>query len=241
MGYFVLLTPNGPDPCRLRPGEFLNDNLIDFTMKTLTFELPEELRVRLRQRAPAAASHTSWQGRFFSSFFRKKVLGDGFEDELPPGTTAEARAKAAHQRVARWTRGLDVFTKDYLFVPNCGDLHWTLAIIVNSGVAAAAVGTSMELDAVAGTTACCSPGPSCSTWTASVATTKTCSLCCAAGWRTSGLNDVDAASPSRSADSAQRRCPTCARSCCILPGGQLRRLHRRVQVRWAALSGAHPG
>jgi len=120
-------------------------------MLKLFSELPEELRVRLRQRAPASTSHTSWQDRchFFSSFFWKKLLGAGVEDELPPGTTAEARDKAAHQRVARWTRGMDVFSKDYLFVPICGDLHWTLAIIVNSGAAAAAVGTPMELDAVA--------------------------------------------------------------------------------------------
>jgi hypothetical protein len=47
----------------------LNDNLIDFTIKTLIFELPEELRVRLRQRAPASASHTSWQARFTAASF----------------------------------------------------------------------------------------------------------------------------------------------------------------------------
>jgi hypothetical protein len=31
--------------------------------------------------------------------------------------------------VAKWTRRVDIFSKDFLFVPICESLHWTLAIV----------------------------------------------------------------------------------------------------------------
>lgn len=38
-------------------------------------------------------------------------------------------AEKAHANVAKWTRRVDIFSKDFLFVPICEQLHWTLAII----------------------------------------------------------------------------------------------------------------
>lgn len=31
--------------------------------------------------------------------------------------------------MAKWTRRVDIFSKDFLFIPICEQLHWTLAII----------------------------------------------------------------------------------------------------------------
>ncbi len=39
--------------------------------------------------------------------------------------------------MAKWTRRVDIFAKDFLFVPICESLHWTLALVCYpAGVAA---------------------------------------------------------------------------------------------------------
>ena len=133
--------------CRLAPGEFLNDNLIDFCLKQLREELPAHKAVRDILPLPSRAlgrltsrSHVQERFHFFNCFFFKKLLGDEEVDLLPQGASHGERALAAHKRVARWSSRFDVFDKDYIVVPVNQSLHWTLAVIVNPGAAVAAAG-----------------------------------------------------------------------------------------------------
>ena len=42
-------------------------------------------------------------------------------------------AKKAYAKVKRWTKNVDVFDQDLLFVPVNEHLHWSLAVVVNPG------------------------------------------------------------------------------------------------------------
>ena len=37
------------------------------------------------------------------------------------------------QAVHRWTRDVDIFSKEFLFIPINYELHWSLAIVCNPG------------------------------------------------------------------------------------------------------------
>jgi Ulp1 family protease len=44
-------------------------------------------------------------------------LLEKLEKLLPPGLSAEEREKAANAALTRWTNRMDVFSKDYFFIP----------------------------------------------------------------------------------------------------------------------------
>ena len=44
----------------------------------------------------------------------------------------EFKQDEAFASVQRWTRGVDLFTKEWIFIPVCYAMHWSLAIIVNA-------------------------------------------------------------------------------------------------------------
>jgi hypothetical protein len=44
----------------------------------------------------------------------------------------EFKQDEAFVSVQRWTRGVDLFTKEWIFIPICYGLHWSLVIIVNA-------------------------------------------------------------------------------------------------------------
>ncbi|XP_030060002.1 sentrin-specific protease 7 [Microcaecilia unicolor] len=97
----------------LEPGEFLNDVIIDFYLKYLLLEkIPKHLAER---------SH------IFSSFFYKCLTRkeNNSIEEISGPLAAEKR----HQRVKTWTRHVDIFKKDYIFVPVNEESHWYLAVI----------------------------------------------------------------------------------------------------------------
>uniref|UniRef100_A0A7S3Z146 Ubiquitin-like protease family profile domain-containing protein n=1 Tax=Lotharella globosa TaxID=91324 RepID=A0A7S3Z146_9EUKA len=95
---------------RLKPGEFLNDTLIDFYMKYLFFDILDDLqRIKVH---------------FFSCFFITKY--------------SETSADVRYERVRKWTKNMDVFKKDYLLVPKNENLHWSLYIICFPGLVAKA-------------------------------------------------------------------------------------------------------
>ncbi|KPP72073.1 hypothetical protein Z043_108963 [Scleropages formosus] len=84
----------------LNSGEFLNDVIIDFYLKYLMLEkAPKEMVER---------SH------IFSSFFYKQLTRKDVSGEEVSSVAAKHRR---HQRVRTWTRHVDIFKKDYLFVP----------------------------------------------------------------------------------------------------------------------------
>uniref|UniRef100_A0A8C1PYL9 SUMO specific peptidase 7b n=2 Tax=Cyprinus carpio TaxID=7962 RepID=A0A8C1PYL9_CYPCA len=88
----------------LKDGEFLNDVIIDFYLKYLLLERADK--------DVAERSH------IFSSFFYKQLTRKN--------TSSPYRR---HQRVRTWTRHVDIFSKDYLFIPVNQEAHWYLVVI----------------------------------------------------------------------------------------------------------------
>jgi Ulp1 family protease len=41
---------------------------------------------------------------------------------------------AKYERVRKWTKNVDIFAKDYIFVPIHDHAHWSLAVICHPGV-----------------------------------------------------------------------------------------------------------
>ncbi|XP_058101281.1 uncharacterized protein LOC131245687 [Magnolia sinica] len=96
----------------LQPGTFINDTIIDFYLKYLKNKMQHEDKHRFH---------------FFNCFFFRK-LADLDND---PGSAKEG--KAAFLRVRKWTRRVDIFLKDYIFIPVNFDLHWSLMVICHPG------------------------------------------------------------------------------------------------------------
>ncbi|KAG6548106.1 hypothetical protein Mapa_010386 [Marchantia paleacea] len=97
---------------RLAPLEFLNDTIIDFYIKYM-------------QRPEFLSSEQKKRFHFFNSFFYKKLY-----------ETANPQSKkhgADLSKLRKWTKGTNVFEKDYLFVPIHDKFHWSLAIICHPG------------------------------------------------------------------------------------------------------------
>ncbi|KAK2819534.1 hypothetical protein Q7C36_021180 [Tachysurus vachellii] len=101
----------------LRDGEFLNDVIIDFYLKYLQLERAD--------RDVAERSH------IFSSFFYKQLTRKANSSEEEAGCTAQYRR---HGRVRTWTRNVDIFSKDYLFIPVNQEAHWYLVVICFPGL-----------------------------------------------------------------------------------------------------------
>ncbi|XP_072901305.1 sentrin-specific protease 7 isoform X3 [Hemitrygon akajei] len=102
----------------LEEGEFLNDVIIDFYLKYLLLEkAPKELAERTH---------------IFSSFFyRRLTRKDNAESEEVNNLSIQQKR---HQRVKTWTRHVDIFTKDFIFVPVNEESHWYLAVICFPGL-----------------------------------------------------------------------------------------------------------
>ncbi|KAE9138484.1 hypothetical protein PF005_g14719 [Phytophthora fragariae] len=104
------------DVDRLVPGEFLNDNIIDFYLRFLWRHLPP------------------WQQEqtyFFTSHFFTQLNGTNGAHEL---TTADPDERFA--RVARWTqKEANLFEKKFLFIPINDSFHWSIAVFCNPGSA----------------------------------------------------------------------------------------------------------
>ncbi|XP_007893952.1 sentrin-specific protease 7 isoform X1 [Callorhinchus milii] len=94
-------------------GEFLNDVIIDFYLKYLLLEkAPKELAKRTH---------------IFSSFFYRRLTRK--DAAISEETTNLSIQHKRHQRVKTWTRHVDIFTKDFIFVPVNEESHWYLAVI----------------------------------------------------------------------------------------------------------------
>ncbi|KAK5874713.1 hypothetical protein CesoFtcFv8_027281 [Champsocephalus esox] len=95
----------------LRDGEFLNDVIIDFYLKYLILE---------------GGGSACDRSHVFSSFFYKQLSrrrAAGEEDAFIPDRDRR------HQRVKTWTRHVDIFSKDFLFVPVNQEAHWFLVVV----------------------------------------------------------------------------------------------------------------
>ncbi|XP_029113939.1 sentrin-specific protease 7-like isoform X3 [Scleropages formosus] len=101
----------------LDTGKFLNDVIIDFYFKYLILErAPKEIAER---------SHV------FSSFFYKRL---NWKDSVSKGVASYPTQHRRHQRVKTWTRNVDIFRKDYLFIPVNQEAHWYLVVICFPGL-----------------------------------------------------------------------------------------------------------
>ncbi|CAH8357836.1 unnamed protein product [Eruca vesicaria subsp. sativa] len=96
----------------LQPETFVNDTIIDFYINYLKNQIQAEERQRFH---------------FFNSFFFRKLA------DLDKDPSSIADGKAAFLRVRKWTRKVDLFGKDYIFVPVNFNLHWSLIIICHPG------------------------------------------------------------------------------------------------------------
>ncbi|KAL9254467.1 putative ubiquitin-like-specific protease 2B, partial [Drosera capensis] len=96
----------------LLPESFVNDTIIDFYIKYLKNKIPAEEIQRFH---------------FFNSFFFRKLA------DLDKNPSSVFEGKAAFQRVRKWTRRIDLFGKDYIFIPVNYNLHWSLIVICHPG------------------------------------------------------------------------------------------------------------
>ncbi|NWS96937.1 SENP7 protease, partial [Mionectes macconnelli] len=96
----------------LEYGEFLNDVIIDFYLKYL---LLEKAPKRLADRT-----------HIFSSFFYKCLTRT---EKTSEGDVKVSVAQRRHRRVRTWTRHINIFSKDYIFVPVNEESHWYIAVI----------------------------------------------------------------------------------------------------------------
>jgi len=107
----VTLTMN--DIRRLKPGVYINDNLLDFYLSYLYWEKWDQ---SLRERV-----------HVFNTFFFKKWIGCKQRDSESTSGFWLSR----YSVVRKWTKNVDIFTKDFLVIPVNYHLHWSLAIVCN--------------------------------------------------------------------------------------------------------------
>ncbi|XP_031263904.1 probable ubiquitin-like-specific protease 2A isoform X2 [Pistacia vera] len=96
----------------LQPETFINDTIIDFYIQYLKKKLQPEERHRFH---------------FFNSFFFRKLAG------LDKDPSSACEGKAAFQRVRKWTKNVNLYEKDYVFIPVNYSLHWSLIVICHPG------------------------------------------------------------------------------------------------------------
>lgn len=96
----------------LKPKTFVNDTIIDFYIMYLKSNMNPEEKDRFH---------------FFNSFFFRKLA----DLDRDPSKACEGRA--AFLRVRRWTAKVDLFGKDFIFIPVNFSLHWSLIVICHPG------------------------------------------------------------------------------------------------------------
>ncbi|CAH8467767.1 unnamed protein product [Dicrocoelium dendriticum] len=111
----------------LAPGGLLNDAIINFYLKYLYFEQLTESQRRATY--------------LFNCFFYSRLAGA--VSSAPPGTVSSGPCPAAitanagvsdssvarHSNVAKWTRRVDLFCKDYVIIPINEASHWFLGLV----------------------------------------------------------------------------------------------------------------
>ncbi|KAL1915273.1 uncharacterized protein VTP21DRAFT_7549 [Calcarisporiella thermophila] len=111
------------DAGRLNDGEFLNDNIIEFYLGWFREKL-EKQNKKLADKV-----------HIFNSFFYRR---------LTQGKTTDAREM--YSRVRKWTAKVDLFQKNYIFVPINESLHWYLILICNPRLFLPGEQSAIELD-----------------------------------------------------------------------------------------------
>ncbi|KAJ8906249.1 hypothetical protein NDN08_002742 [Rhodosorus marinus] len=104
------LTLTGEDMLRLRPNQWLNDEIIN-CYTTLLQE---------RNARAVEDENCAWpNSHFMSTFFYTRLV-----------STKDGEALYDYMSVRRWTRKVDIFSKDVLVIPiNHENFHWACAVI----------------------------------------------------------------------------------------------------------------
>ncbi|KAF7215506.1 sentrin-specific protease 7 isoform X1 [Nothobranchius furzeri] len=101
----------------LDSGQYLNDVIIDFYLKFLIQNASADFTERCH---------------IFSSFFFKQLTR---RDNASEGVKNDScQRQRRHQRVKTWTRHVDIFKKDFVFVPVNQESHWYLVVICFPGL-----------------------------------------------------------------------------------------------------------
>ena len=93
---------------RLDEGQYLNDNLIGFYLRFLEHQVE------------AKKPELSKKVYFFNTFFFASLTN-----------THRGKKPINYESVQKWTRGIDIFTYNYVVVPINESAHWYVAIICN--------------------------------------------------------------------------------------------------------------
>lgn len=109
-GHKRTATVDRGDIPRLDEEEFLNDSLVNFYLRYLEHDL--------EQKRPEVAKRIYFQNSFFYERLTKPAAG--------------GKKGIDYAAVQRWTKGVDLFSKDYIIVPVCENIHWYVAIICNA-------------------------------------------------------------------------------------------------------------
>jgi sentrin-specific protease 7 len=116
------MTLHSGDVICLAEEQFLNDQILDFWMWWISVtKLSEKDRERTH---------------IFSTFFYKSLTTRPKRRSCAPWendrtlTTAEKR----HCRVKKWTKNVDIFSKDFIMVPINENAHWFMAVICFPGI-----------------------------------------------------------------------------------------------------------
>ena len=96
------------DLYRLDEDEFLNDVLIGFFARYVQHQVEEQ------------NPHLLKKMHFFNTYFFDTLTKN-----------SKAKKDINHAAVARWTKAIDIFSRDFVVVPVNDNLHWYLAIICN--------------------------------------------------------------------------------------------------------------
>ncbi|GER55569.1 sentrin/sumo-specific protease [Striga asiatica] len=116
----------------LQPKTFINDTIIDFYIKYLVNNTNKEKQRRFH---------------FFNTFFFQKLL------DMDRDLSRDCENSDSFHRVRKWTRNINIFEKDYIFIPVNFSLHWSLIVICHPGEVANLRGmmilcTNKDLDSI---------------------------------------------------------------------------------------------
>eukprot|EP00826_Nyctotherus_ovalis_P021764 TRINITY_DN17090_c0_g1_i7.p1 TRINITY_DN17090_c0_g1~~TRINITY_DN17090_c0_g1_i7.p1 ORF type:complete len:267 (+),score=59.06 TRINITY_DN17090_c0_g1_i7:286-1086(+) len=95
------------DAMRLQPERELNDKIVNFYLKYLEQEcMAESLKSRVH---------------IFNSYFYLKLK--------QMENAANSNMLKLYCNLKNWTKGVDLFSKDYILIPVCDKEHWWLAVV----------------------------------------------------------------------------------------------------------------
>ncbi|KAL8000053.1 putative Ulp1 protease family catalytic domain, papain-like cysteine peptidase superfamily [Plasmopara halstedii] len=118
------------DVARLNPRRYLNDNIIDYYFKRMMLTSYKDNEV-IQKKVLFLSSH----------FYTRLRAGKG--------STTHERMKAGYKNVSTWLARTDFFDRSIIFIPINKDLHWSLAVILNPGLARSDTSTEEALPCIA--------------------------------------------------------------------------------------------